>query len=390
MSEGPRAPLSRRDAADTAPARFVEFAPDVVASAPGRVNLIGEHTDYNGGEVLPMAIALRTWVAVRRRMHGNVLHVRSASHATEGEVDLRAPRCAGAWWDYLAGVVAQLAAGGLVLPPCDVAITSDIPAGAGLSSSAALEVATALALAELTGASLPMREIALLGHRAETAFVGVAVGIMDQFASALGAADRALHIDCDQQVTELIPMRDAVLVIDTRGRRALRRSAFNARRAECDRALALLRRAHPELRHLAGATVDEIRDAQLPAPLDRRAMHVVEETDRVRAAVSVLRRGEPLPGELLCASHASLRMQYECSTPELDWLVARAMQCDDVRGARLTGAGWGGCAIVVGEAAALPGAAAALATEFAATFGRSPRTWITRAEAGARLEPLGS
>jgi galactokinase len=359
--------------------------PAIVASAPGRVNLVGEHTDYNGGEVLPIAIARRTYVALRPN-GGPRWRAASATQDARGEFDARDPARSGGWWDYVAGVVSTLRAGGSDVAACDIAVWSDVPAGAGLSSSAALEVAVGTALSELAGIGLARRDVALAGWKAENQFVGVASGIMDQFASALGEARHALHVWCDTAEVEQVPMPDAVLIFDTVVPRSLRGSAFNTRRAECDEALALLRRRDPALRNLAQADPAEVRAAKLPDPLDRRALHVSEETRRVGEAVAALKAGAPLPGELLLASHESLRTQYECSSPELDWFVERAMRAPGVRGARLTGAGWGGCAIAVGDEDALADAAPAIAADYERAFDRTPRTWLTRAAEGARIE----
>jgi galactokinase len=358
--------------------------PAVVASAAGRVNLIGEHTDYNGGEVLPIAIGRRTVVAVRP--NGGA-EWRAASATEEGVGSFaETPARVGAWWDYVAGVSVMLREAGVAVPPCDVAVWSDVPAGAGLSSSAALEVATAVALARLARVELPLDRLALLSQRAEVEFVGVNSGIMDQFASALGRAGEALHVWCDTAAYEQIPMRDAVLIFDTAVPRSLRGSQYNTRRAECDAALARLRELEPSLPSLAAATPELVARARLEPVLEKRARHVVEETRRVGETVAALRAGGSPPGELLLASHASLRDLYECSSPELDWFVEHAAAMPGVRGARLTGAGWGGCAIAVGDHAALEAAAPELSAGYRARFRHEPRAWLTYAEAGARVD----
>jgi galactokinase len=181
-------------------------------------------------------------------------------------------------------------------------------------------------------------------------------------------------------------MSESVLIFDTGVPRALRISAYNTRRAECAQALELLRQANPQLSSLAHASIAEIRAARLPDPLGRRALHVAEETLRVERTVNALRTTNTIRGDLLLQSHESLRALYECSTPGLDWFVERASSATGVRGARLTGAGWGGCAIAVGDADALSDLAASSAREYQARFAFVPRTWITRAEAGARIE----
>lgn len=359
--------------------------PDVIASAAGRVNLIGEHLDYNGGEVLPMAIERRTQVAVRLSHNGSSVAA-SASHHSVGRFDAKRPERAGHWWDYVAGVSLALTRLGVHVPRFEAAVWSDVPGSAGLSSSAALEVATAVALDALAGSSRPMKELARAARSAETDFVGVPCGIMDQFASALGAEGRALHIWCDTETTEQVPFSEHVLIFDTATKRSLRSSDFETRLKECAEALRILRTRHPDLPNLASATPEQVRDANLPAPLDRRALHVVNEVARVRAAVASLKAGAPIPGELLYESHESLRLLYECSSPELDWFVDQAARIPGIRGARLTGAGWGGCAIAFGDRDALDEAAADLPDRYERTFGHTPRTWITRAAAGARVD----
>ncbi|HWZ58333.1 MAG TPA: galactokinase [Gemmatimonadaceae bacterium] len=368
-------------------ARQFGGVPLAVASAAGRVNLIGEHTDYNGGEVLPIGIGRRTYVAVRPRPAGEQRsRVMSADIASVGEFDVGAPQRVGAWWDYVAGVASQLRAARVELPQVDVAVWSNVPCGVGLSSSAALCVATTAALLAAAGHDWSARDIALVAHRAEVDFVGVPVGIMDQFASALSRDGMALHVWCDTTATEYAPFADGVLVIDTAVERSLRGSAYHERRAECQAALTLLRQTHPGLRTLAEAAPDQVVAASLPEPLCRRALHVAQETQRVGAAVAALRRGGCIDGELFTASHASLRDLYECSTPELDWVVDRAVAHRGVRGARMTGAGWGGCAIAVGDAGALADVAPELAADYEAAFGRAPRVWVSRAEGGVRVD----
>ena len=360
--------------------------PAAVASAPGRVNLIGEHTDYNGGDVLPIAITQRTTVAVAPARHGQRSTAISATQQSIGVFEARRPERAGAWWDYIAGVARELTRLGISVPEVDVAVWSDVPSGAGLSSSAALEVATTLALLALVERECSPRDVALLGARVETEFVGVATGIMDQSAAMMTREHRALHLECDTGDAELVPMTDAVLIFDTGVARALRDSAFNRRRAECEEAVRLLRRIESSLPNLAAATLEQLREARLPSPIDRRARHVITETERVRSTVNALRRDGTLPGDLLLASHESLRLDYECSSPELDWFVTHAMACDGVTGARLTGAGWGGCAIAVGAEDALVAAARRLEQAYERELGRTPRVWLTHAAEGARVE----
>lgn len=359
--------------------------PDVVGSAPGRVNLIGEHTDYNGGQVLPLAIGRRTFVALRARPGAATSFIVSASEKTRGEFDARSVERSGNWWDYAAGVFAQLQSDTAPIPQIEAAVTSDLPEGSGLSSSAALEMATAVSLAHILGYDRTPKELALLSWRAETEFVGVSCGVMDQFASALCEPGRALHLWCDTLQTEQVRMNEAVLIFDTNLPRSLRGSSFNERQRECAEALRLLREIDPRLENLAWATPAQVLAAGLPRPLEKRALHVTQENLRVGKLVAALKKTGAVAGDLLLESHKSLRELYECSTPELDWFVDQASHNTGVRGARLTGAGWGGCAIAVGDLDALESAQPKLVADYESKFGLQARTWLTSAEGGARV-----
>lgn len=379
--------------------------PAAVASAPGRVNLIGEHTDYNGGEVLPIAIAQRTWVAIApARGDGSRAVSREVGEA--GAWGAAYTRATGAWWDYVAGALHEARSLGARPAGHDVAVVSDVPMGAGLSSSAALEVATVAAAVAMEGArvvrtneagAVSLRDVALAAHRAESGFVGVACGIMDQFASALCEEGHALHLHCDTAETRSIPFRRGVLIVDTVSPRALVHSEFNTRRAECAAALEILRQFDPSIEALAHVTPELLERAALPDPIRKRARHVVAETRRVqdfvrrceaaggRAGVGTEESREAI-GLLLNASHRSLRDDYQCSSPELDWVVEHCVARIGIDGARLTGAGWGGCAIVVGDAKVLAEFSRELAETFELSWGRSPRIWLTSPDAGARIE----
>ena len=359
--------------------------PAVVASAPGRVNLIGEHLDYNGGQVLPIAIGLRTWVAMSRAPDGESSAVSPGER--DGRFRLADERPAGAWFDYVHGTLRECAALGVGLSGVRVAVASDLPRGAGLSSSAALEVATALAAVVTAGDRVLERwdEIASVAFRAETRFVGVPSGIMDQTVSAYAAAGHALRIWCDDERREHVPFRRTVLVFDTATPRQLRSSPFSERRAECAAALDALRRADPTLSTLAEATPELLDAVPLPDALRRRARHVITETRRVEETVEALECDAPL-GALLLASHESLRTDFECSSPELDWVVDEAMHASGIEGARLTGAGWGGCAVILGDEGHLKALAAPLTGRFTERWKRRPQTWLTTAEDGVDID----
>jgi galactokinase len=241
-------------------------------------------------------------------------------------------------------------------------------------------------LAKGAGIPLTPRAAATVAWRAETEFVGVPCGIMDQFASALAQEDTALHLWCDTLRTAFVPCHQSLLIFDTGVPRELRQSNFARRRAECEDALAQLRRRHPDVADLAHATVTDLEDTPLSPVLRRRVLHVVHETQRVRTSAAHLMAHGTIAGDLLLASHESLRDLYECSIPELDWFVEHITRYPGVSGARLTGAGWGGCAIATGEQEALAAAAEPIARAYRTVFPHTPRTWLTRATGGARIE----
>src|SRR5881409_1745143 len=326
-------------------------APRAAASAPGRVNLIGEHTDYNGGPVLPVALAARTSVAVGPAEAG-VLEVVSTRDERVQRIDYREGRPAG-WGAYVAGVMRELLASGAAPAGggARVAVVGDVPVGAGLGSSAALTVASAKALNLLAQppAPLPPRQLAGVAFRAEHDHVGVHCGIMDQMSAALARPGRALLLECASLAARHIPIRGRLLLVDSGLRRELAAGALNERRAECEAAVARLTLELPELRWLASwpaAWLPRLKRA-LPEPLRSRALHVIGETARARFGAQLLARGHLKRfGELLYESHESCRRLYACSTPELDTIVAAARRAGAL-GARLTGAGWGGAVLVL-------------------------------------------
>jgi galactokinase len=368
-----------------------------IVRAPGRVNLIGDHTDYNEGFVLPAAIELDTWIAFRRREDGLVRvasrHSRepgsfwiddlTAEHEAGG--DTRQPRengggaAAGAaatatvrrsshWSDYVAGAAWSLREAALPVRGFDGVVDSTIPIGSGLSSSAALEVASALALLG-AGRVLAAPSLAALAQRAEVDYVGVNCGIMDQFASAAGREGRALLLDCRSLDTRYValPFGVRVVVCDTGARRELRSSVYNTRRAECARAVALLAERIPglcSLRDLDAVWLARHR-ALLPDNVARRAEHVVSENARVVTTASALETGDlDELGRLFAESHVSLRDLYEVSSPALDTMVEVARAIPGVVAARMTGAGFGGCTVNLVLADAVPALKAAVSREY--------------------------
>ncbi|MBA4070648.1 MAG: galactokinase [Gemmatimonas sp.] len=360
--------------------------PTLVASAAGRVNLIGEHVDYSGGEALPIAIQRRTAVAVRLRSGAKVTRINSGG--TGGVLTIDHARLArrGKWTDYPSGVLDQLVGAGIEVPGLEVAVASDIPSGSGLSSSAALEVAFGFAVRSVLQVPLDAVLLALECQRAERQFVGVPCGAMDQLTAACGRRGHALHLQFGPIQVRAVPFAEQVLVVDTAVPRGLRTSAYTERVQECAVALAAVRQLAPDMPHLAAAMLEQIDRAEMPDVSRLRARHVIAECQRVRDAAAALSAGERFPGHLALASHQSLRDDYECSSRELDWVVEFAMRTPGIAGARLTGAGWGGCAVVFGDAGALAALEEALPGAYAKAIGHRPRAWLVTADDGARLE----
>ena len=369
-------------------------APRAAASAPGRVNLIGEHTDYNGGPVLPVACAARTFVAVGPAEPG-VLEMISTRDGRVVRTDYREGQPAG-WGAYVAGVMRELVALGAA--PADggarLAVASDVPVAAGLASSAALTVATAKALSLLAGVGLRPRQLAGVAFRAEHDHVGVRCGIMDQMSAALARPGRALLLECASLAARHIPVGGRLLLVDSGLRRELAAGSLNERRAECEAAVARLKLELPELRWLASwpaAWLPRLKRA-LPEPLRSRALHVVGETARARFGAQLLGRGHLKRfGELLYESHESCRRLYECSSPELDTIVAAARRAGAL-GARLTGAGWGGAVLVLlGTVEASSGkratkVVAEIQRAFHSGYRREPPITVVRPSGGVRRE----
>ncbi len=320
--------------------------------APGRVNLIGEHTDYNDGYVLPMAIDRGTVVAAARRADRRV-RVRSLNLNESAGFDLDSPgmRKRGIWLDYVEGVAQALIRRGLKLAGADLALISDVAIGGGLSSSAALEMAVGAALVGISGEEIDRIALALAGQEAEHNYVGMKCGIMDQFIAALGKSGHALLIDCRQLSGTLIPLaiRDVTVVVcDTRVRHALASSEYNSRRAECEQGIAILKETLPgavALRDVKWTDFERLQE-RLPEVVRRRCRHVVSENERTLSAVRALQAGDAEEmGRLMAASHRSLRDDYSVSCRELDILVESAQRVPGVVGARMTGGGFGGCTV---------------------------------------------
>ncbi|NEA85645.1 galactokinase [Streptomyces sp. SID7958] len=373
--------------------RFTELygaAPQGVWAAPGRVNLIGEHTDYNDGFVMPFALPHRTTAAVSPRTDG-ILRLHSAdadAPVAELTVDALAPGTDRTWTAYPAGVVWALREAGHPVTGADIHLSSTVPAGAGLSSSAALEVVVALALNDLYGLGLDGGRLALLCRHAENAYVGAPVGIMDQTASACCEAGHALFLDTRDLTRRQIPFDLSaeglrLLVVDTRVEHSHSQGEYGRRRAGCEKGAALL--GVGALRDIPHSGLDaalaRLGDEE---EIRRLVRHVVTENERVRRVVELLEAGDPRAiGPVLVEGHASLRDDFRVSCPELDLTVETALAAGAL-GARMTGGGFGGSAVVLAEEADVPAVTAAVREAFAAADLTAPRTFEAVPSEGAR------
>jgi galactokinase len=360
--------------------------PKVVASAPGRVNLIGEHTDYNGGPVLPVALERRTAVAARLAERWAFI---SGTEDGLQEAEIDGPMRRG-WTDYLVGVARELRTLRAAPPGAEIAIATTLPIGAGLSSSAALTVATAKALSLLAGKRLSAAALVEVAFRAEYHQVGVRCGRMDQTIAAHGQRGSALLFDTATGTLRQVPFRGRLWIVETGVSHRLTGGALNQRRHECEEALGFCREWRPGLEHLAQLSLRDLPEIgrRLPPPLVPRVRHVITETARTRSAADALTAGDlSRLGRLLVEGHESLRVDYESTIPEADFIVASAVD-HGAYGARLTGAGWGGAVVVLAPASREARIMAEIQGDFKRRFGRAAAVWRTRASAGVRRETI--
>ncbi|MEE8451123.1 MAG: galactokinase [Thermoguttaceae bacterium] len=376
--------LQQSDVAKHFAQRFGQ-PPELIVRAPGRVNLIGEHTDYNDGFVLPLAINRAVWIALRRR-DDRCVAVHSIDYDQQGRFSLENLTNDDAGWvEYLKGTAWSLQDAGHELAGFEGVLVGDVPLGAGLSSSAALEMATARALAAVSDLDWDPAVMAKLGQRAENRWIGVNCGIMDQLISAAGLADHALLIDCRSLKTEPVPFPPgvAVVVLDTATRRGLVDSAYNERRAQCESAaeffkVPALRDVQLDLFEQVGSDLDDVTR--------RRAMHVVTENDRTLQAVEAMRRGEVgALGVLMNKSHESLRDDYEVSSDALNAMVECAQAHAACHGARMTGAGFGGCAVALIDAEAADDFVESTANAYRERTSHEPAIYVCQATDGAAV-----
>lgn len=369
-------------------------APSMVVRAPGRVNLIGEHTDYNDGFVLPAAIDRATYIAAAPRSDRRVrVFAADLNESDEFAIDHIEPSGIRPWSNYIRGMVRSLLAAGHVINGADMVVSSSVPRGAGLSSSAALEVATGYVFQLFYDLNILGEELALMAQATENHFVGVNCGIMDQFIVTLGQAHHALLIDCRDLSYQAVsvPENAAIVICDSHIERSLAASAYNQRRAECEQAVEILSASLPGIKALRDVTSQQLQQYSqaLPSIVLQRARHVISENERVLSGVAALRAGNVAEfGRLMNASHASMRDDYNVSIPEMDALVASAQRVSGCYGSRLTGAGFGGCTVSLVENGAVEHFRHEVAAAYLAAIGRSASIYVTHAADGVgRIRP---
>ncbi len=388
--------LSPASIVDLLTAQFREmFGSDMrIFRAPGRVNLIGEHTDYNDGFVMPAAIGFYTWVAAAKRADRTI---NAYSDRFDEKISLSLDALAGPprrhWSDYIRGVAATLQQAGHKLTGANLAIHGEVPLGAGLSSSASLEVATALTLTSVSEIVLPGLELVKLCQAAEHEYAGTRCGIMDQFVVSFGIAGHALMLDCRSLEYQHLPIpRDLSLVIcNSMVRHELASGEYNHRRIDCETGVKLLQRFLPGITALRDVAIEDLEryKHELPEQVYRRCRHVVSENGRVLAAAKALQRQEPERfGNLMYHSHASLRDDYEVSCKELDFLVDLASSSSGVYGARMTGGGFGGCTVNLVRADCASAFKDHLAHTYHKATGIAPDVYICEPAQGAAAWPM--
>lgn len=363
-----------------------------VFAAPGRVNLIGEHTDYNDGFVLPCAIGFLTRVAISPRDDRRLVLL-SDGFEDRFEFDLdKLPQARlGTWCDYVLGVAVTLQGVEPIASGANVMVHGEVPIGAGLSSSAAVEVASALAFMSLNGTTFPMPQVARLCQRAENSFVGARVGIMDQFVSCVGKAGHALRLDCRSLDFELVPIPASVrlVICNTMVKHELSGGEYNKRREECDEGVRILRKWYPGIHALRDVSLEQFEEhtADLPPVIRNRCRHVITEIRRVMEGSQALKVGDlELFGNLMRASHASLRDLYEVSCEELDIMVESAEGLPGFWGGRMTGGGFGGCTVNLVEANETDGFVREIKARYQQKTGIQPDVYVCVAADGASAE----
>ena len=362
-------------------------------SAPGRVNLIGEHTDYNEGFVLPMAIEKKI-IMLGQLRNDQLVQVFDLGYKVEAKfsLDNLTPSKKDTWVNYLMGAMDEMQKAGYPLQGANLIFICDIPKGAGLSSSAALEVVTALTMEKLNSLEIEPAKMARLCQQAENNFVGIACGIMDQYVSRLGRKNYALFIDCRSNDYDLIPFKNhnyQIVICNSRIQRGLVNSEYNRRREECKSAAEFFaHRLGSKIRTLRDVTIEECKQYQeyLPEPIGRRARHIISENYRVQNGAQALREGNfSAFGQLMIESHRSLKDDYEVSCAELDLLVDLALKQQGVLGARMTGAGFGGCTVNLIEKNYVDAFKKNIKNEYKKITGINPDIYVTPPAGGAKV-----
>lgn len=370
-----------------------------VFTSPGRVNLIGEHIDYCGGPVLPAALTMKTTVLARKR-RDDIIRMRATDLDTCVETsisNLEELKGKLTWGDYQIGVICELMKAGYSISGCDLLYDDTVPHGGGLSSSAAIEISTALCFATFSNENslqrkdINMIELALLSQKAEHNFIGVNCGIMDQFASAMGKENHAIYLNCASLDYELVPLNlgDYRLVLsNTNVKHSLGSSKYNERRSECEEGLRDLKECLPNIAKLADVSVSdfEMYKGRIKNPtVQKRVNHIVTECSRVHKSVQALKKGNLVKfGEMMNASHDSLRDNYEVSCKELDLLVMEARKIDGVLGSRMTGAGFGGCTVSVVKKDVVDMFVDKIEKQYFKTFGHEAAFYISEIGDGGR------
>jgi galactokinase len=368
-------------------------AEPAIFAAPGRVNLIGEHTDYAEGFVMPAAIDFATLAAISPRADGHiVIYSENFAERREFAISSLPAQRSRHWSDYPLGVLAIFAGEGHSIPAFSLSLWGDVPLGSGLSSSAAVEVATALAVTSLLGVEYPRPVLARLCQRAENEFVGSACGIMDQFISANAEKDNALLLDCRDLSFRLAPIPEsiALVIANTMVKHAVTGGEYTSRRAQVEEAAAVIAHHRPEVRFLRDASVNDLAKwgAEMSPEALKRARHVITENTRtVAAADALIRHDLSELGRLMAEAHRSYSQDFEASCPEADAMVALAQDLPGLIGARLTGGGFGGCTVNLVESRHAPDFSAELAKRYAERTGISPQVHICHASGGAHCVP---
>ena len=362
---------------------YFNAKPEFIVRAPGRVNLIGEHTDYNDGFVLPMAIDRAVWIALSPRADSQV-RIRSLDLEVDSAFELHSLTKGDGWLEYIKGVANELQKAGHELRGFDAVITGDVPRGAGLSSSAAVELATARAFAAASGFAWDAAQMAKISQKAENEWVGMKCGIMDQMASAASKEGFALFLDCrtlEYQHAPL-PKNTSVVILDTSTRRGLVDSAYNERRSQCEEAARWF-----GVKALRDVSVDEFeKSSGLSEVVMKRARHIITENERVLEAVNVLKEGNVKRlGELFNASHNSLRDDFEVTNEALNQIVECAQEQSSCYGARMTGAGFGGCAVALVQEENASDFTNAVSATYKQKSGLEASVYVCKASEGASV-----